>query len=98
MFIFFFFCICIVYYTTKIKNNIRCYILDDLDFEYDKKIEKTILGESSKRKLNFDESPPLINQYQSNSQANFNITPEPIELQSASIENMVIVVAGKVLF
>ncbi|CAI6373696.1 unnamed protein product [Macrosiphum euphorbiae] len=64
--------------------------------EYDKGIEKISLGESSKRKLNFDESPPLINKYQSNnSQTNFNITSELIEFQSASIDNIV-VVADKV--
>lgn len=80
----------IFYHTTIIKYN----VLDDV--EYDKGIEKISLGESSKRKLNFDESPPLINKYQSNnSQTNFNITSELIEFQSASIDNIV-VVAGKI--
>jgi len=66
---------------------------------YDKGIEKTILSESSKRKLNFDESPPLIiDNYQSNSQTNYNITSEPIGFhQTASMDNIV-VIAGKVLF
>ncbi|XP_060845051.1 homeobox-like protein HDP1 [Rhopalosiphum padi] len=58
-------------------------------------IEKTSLGESSKRKLNFDESPPLIiHNYQSNnSQTNFNIMSEPIEFQSASVDNNIVVAA-----
>jgi len=82
----------IFYHTTIVKYN----VLDDVDFKYDKGIKKISLGESSKRKLNFDESPPLINKYQSNnSQTNFNITSEPIEFQSASIDNLV-VVAGKI--
>ncbi|XP_029345719.1 uncharacterized protein LOC107883889 [Acyrthosiphon pisum] len=68
---------------------------DNLDFKYDKRIKKTSLGESSKRKLNFDESPPLdiINKFQSNSQTNFNITSDPIEFQSVS-EDSIVVVAG----
>lgn len=67
---------------------------------YDKGIEKRIIiGESSRRKLNFDESPPLIiDNYQSNSQTNFNITSEPIGFHQTTSMDNIVVVAGKVLF